>query len=139
MEALADQLEGIVRHDPLPPLQEEIIVVQSQGMARWLSMELATRLSVWAHGVFPFPNNFLDDIVRLILSDTDRQQLFNRSAAVWQIMNLFHDLPALPVFSAVRNYLDAPLKKYQLARALADLFDQYALYRPDMLKNGKRE
>ncbi|MCK5195498.1 MAG: exodeoxyribonuclease V subunit gamma, partial [Desulfobulbaceae bacterium] len=134
MEALADQLADMIREEPLHPLQEEIIVVQSQGMSRWLSMELATRLSVWAHGIFPFPNNFLDDVVRLVLSDTRGQQLFNRSAAVWQIMNIFHDLPDLPVFSPVRNYLDAPLKRYQLARALAGLFDQYAVYRPDMLK-----
>jgi exodeoxyribonuclease V gamma subunit len=138
MEALADKLAGMVREEPLHPLQEEIIVVQSQGMARWLSMELATRLSVWAHGSFPFPNKFLDDIVGLVLPDSSGRKLFSRSTAVWQIMNLFHDLPALPVFAPVRNYLDAPLKKYQLAGAVADLFDQYALYRPDMLENWEK-
>ena len=138
MEALADQLADIVRQEPLHPLQEETIVVQSQGMARWLSMELASRLSVWAHGVFPFPNKFLEDVVHLVLADSSGRRLFNRSEAVWQIMNLFNDLPDLPVFSSVRNYLDAPLKRYQLARTLADLFDQYAVYRPDMLENWEK-
>lgn len=131
-------MADIVRQGPLHPLQEEIIVVQSQGMSRWLSMELASRLSIWGHGAFPFPNNFLNDVVRLVLEDSSDGQLFNRSAAVWQIMNLFNELPDLSVFSSVRNYLDAPLKRYQLAQALADLFDQYAVYRPDMLKKWEK-
>ncbi|MBC8316621.1 MAG: exodeoxyribonuclease V subunit gamma [Desulfobulbaceae bacterium] len=138
MENLVGQLADIVQQEPLHPLQAETIVVQSQGMARWLSMALASRLSVWANGSFPFPNKILEDITRLILPESSGLHFYNREEAVWQIMNLFQDLPDSPVFFSVRNYTDAPLKKYQLARTLAGLFDQYAVYRPDVVSSWER-
>ena len=38
---LAEKLAGVLRNPLSSPLQKEIIVVQSKGMERWVSMELA--------------------------------------------------------------------------------------------------
>ncbi|MDA3786320.1 MAG: exodeoxyribonuclease V subunit gamma, partial [Deltaproteobacteria bacterium] len=53
MELLVEYLAQVLRRQPLPPLVPETVVVQSQGMARWLAMELARRYGVWANGSFP--------------------------------------------------------------------------------------
>ena len=41
-----------------------------------------------------------------------------------------------PVFAPLANYLGTgdPLRRYQLARRIADLYDQYQVHRPDWLE-----
>jgi exodeoxyribonuclease V gamma subunit len=64
LEILAKQLAGVVR-TPLPtPFTPEIIVVQSRGMERWISMALAGLNGISANCSFPFPNAFLEDIFK---------------------------------------------------------------------------
>ena len=55
LERLADDLAEVVRTPLSSPFTPEVIAVQSTGMARWLSMELAGRLGVSANVRFPFP------------------------------------------------------------------------------------
>ncbi|MBW2014886.1 MAG: exodeoxyribonuclease V subunit gamma, partial [Deltaproteobacteria bacterium] len=69
MEILAEQLARIVR-DPLPsPLVPEIIVVQSRGMERWVSMEISRHNGICGNCSFLFPNLFLQEIVKTIIPD----------------------------------------------------------------------
>jgi exodeoxyribonuclease V gamma subunit len=51
MEALT-AVTGRSRNDPL---KAETIVVQSKGMERWISLELARRQGICANVAFPFP------------------------------------------------------------------------------------
>ena len=44
LEGLVERLAGLLHDDPLPPLVPETIVVQSEGVARWLKLALAERL-----------------------------------------------------------------------------------------------
>lgn len=67
LEHLADQLAAVVRQPPASPLASEIIIVQSQGMARWLSLYLAQQLGICANIRFPFPASFLWDMFRRVL------------------------------------------------------------------------
>ncbi len=55
LESLIQALATVIKSNPLPPLVQETIVVQSQGIERWVSMSLAEQLGVWANGEFPFP------------------------------------------------------------------------------------
>jgi hypothetical protein len=57
-EVLVDALAELVAVPPEDPFAPETIVVQGRGMARWLSLELAGRLGVWANPAFPFPRAF---------------------------------------------------------------------------------
>jgi exodeoxyribonuclease V gamma subunit len=49
LEILADKLAELLNSDPLPPLEKEIILIQSRGMARWLALKTAGRLNIWAN------------------------------------------------------------------------------------------
>lgn len=132
LEILARQCAEIFRQDPLPPLTAEIVVVQSRGMATWLTMELARQLSVWANGLFPFPNTLVADIFRRVLPEGE-QPAYERRLAGWQLMALLAELRDEPLFRHLASYLADPLKRFQLAGQLADLFDQYMIYRPDLI------
>jgi len=142
MEILADFLSQVLR-EPLPsPLEQEIIVVQSTGMERWLRMQIAVHHGVCANVRFPFPNAFIRDISRRVLG-SHPEKFFEPAILTWRIFDLLPASRNLPGFEPVSAYLGSErreLKQYQLSAAIADLFDQYLIFRPEMIQsweNGK--
>ncbi len=132
-EVLVGQLADIVRSQPLPPFTPETIVVQSRGMAHWLTMDLADRLRVWANGHFPSLNHFITEITGKLLPDWEDTPLYERDKGVWQIMTLLREFDDHPWFAPLRDYQKSTLKRYQLALQIAELFDRYVIFRPDMV------
>lgn len=139
LEPLLEILATLVT-TPLPnPLDQEIIVVQSQGMERWIAMQLAQRLGVWANSEFPFPETMLWRIFKDILGYSRSEQFkFNRETLLWMFMTILPQfLTTQPAAATeLHNYLqDQPsIKYYQLSTQLADSFDQYLIYRPDWIQ-----
>ncbi len=135
VEAVAETLA-----QPPDPFVSETIVVQSKGMQRWLAMELAKRFGVWANGYYPFPNKFVWDIFRKAekaLPAIPETSPFEPSLLSWRIMRLLPTQLSDPSFVSLRGYLaggNRELKLYQLAGKIADTFDQYTLFRGDMLE-----
>ena len=87
LETLLEKLVAVVRK-PLPSvLQPEIIVVQSLGMGRWLSLELAKQQGICANVRLPFPQRFLSDVFRLALPETPESKDFDRQAMTWPLMH----------------------------------------------------
>jgi exodeoxyribonuclease V gamma subunit len=136
LELLAGSLTECIRSPLSSPLSPEIVIVQSKGMERWLSMELARQQGICANIRFPFPNTFLNELFRTLLPQHREAPAYDPEITAWRIMG---ELPALlpyPEFASLRRYLqdDATgLKRYQLSCRLADLFDQYLVFRTDMM------
>ena len=61
LEVLARELADRLRR-PGDPLQTDIIIVQSRGMERWLSLAIARRNGITANCRFPFPQAFIDEL-----------------------------------------------------------------------------
>ncbi len=144
METLVEQLAGVVCQ-PLPSVFDpEIIVVQSKGMQRWLAMELAQRTGIWANGRFPFPNAIIDNFFSCTIPDLASLpdlSSFNPEVLIWRIMELLPSFLGCPGFEQVTAYLAGDingLKRLQFAGAIADTFDQYTLYRPEMIMSWER-
>lgn len=136
MEHLVDRLVEVLRRPLAAPLAPEVIVVQSKGMQRWLSMELATATGVWANGAYPFPNAFVWDLFRKALPDLPAASPFDPAVLSWRIMGLLSGFLDQPAFAPLAGYLageERELKLYQLAGKIADTFDQYTIFRPDMI------
>lgn len=136
MERLAAGLCDVLS-DPLDdPLTPETIVVQSRGMERWVSLEIASRLSVCANVRFPFPNAILAQFFSAVLRNPTDLTPFDPDILTWRVLK--HILKCLeqPGFDSLRRYLgdgDHPAKPLQLAHRLAALFDQYLVFRPEMV------
>ena len=136
MEILAEQLAQIVR-TPLPsPLTPETIVVQSRGMERWISMELAARNGISANCSFPFPNAFLETIFKRIRPDFPEISLFDPEIMAFRLVRIIPQYLNHQGFENLKSYLtddDNQLKLFQLAGKIADLFDQYLVFRPELI------
>ena len=133
LDAAAEQLA-------IPPagavLTPEIIILQSRGMQRWFAIEMAQRFGIWANVAYPFPNRFVADLFKLILPGLEQGRGYQPEQMRWRLMQLLPKLLDMPEFAALRSYLqgDSPeLRLYQLCGQIADLFDQYTLYRGDLL------
>ncbi|MBM3162392.1 MAG: exodeoxyribonuclease V subunit gamma [Chlorobi bacterium] len=138
MEALIDALAAVSGRDPLPVFEPEYIVVQSRGMQRWVSMELARRLGVWAGAAYPFPNRLVQQLFeRLELWQPDAAK-FSKEAMCWSVMRRLPGMLGRESFTPLRAYLQNDrdgLKLFQLSGRIADTFDQYTLFRPDLLES----
>ncbi|NTU68970.1 MAG: exodeoxyribonuclease V subunit gamma [Chlorobiaceae bacterium] len=142
MEALASAFADVVsKRPPGSPFSKEVVVVQSRGMQRWLSMRLASRFGVWANGYFPFPNTFVSELFGILgLAKADASS-FSRESMRWSLMRLLPLMADGSGFEPVRSYLvDDPdgLKRLQLAGKIADAFDQYTIFRPELLEAWER-
>ena len=140
LETLAAELASVMAQPPGSPFTPEIVMVQSLGMRRWLSLQLAERLGICMNAAFPFPRTFLDETLRRLVPEMAPAEAFEPDLLTWKI---HHSLPALlrrPEFAPVNAYAaegDA-LKLYQLSTRLAALFDQYLIYRPALLLEWER-
>ena len=136
LEILADQLARVLR-EPLPsPFDQETIVVQSKGMERWICLQLAERHGICSNCRFPFPNTFVHEIFQSVLKNIPRPSLFDPQVMTWRVMKALPSLIEDPAFEALRIYLESgrsDLKRFQLSQRIADLFDQYLLFRPEMM------
>lgn len=138
LEDLADLLVELLREPLTDPMDPELIVVQSRGMERWLSLELAGRQGVCANVSFPFPNRFVDDLDRRLTGSPAPATAFEPIRLRWRILGLLEALSGRPGFEPVRGYLQGDergLRRFQLAERLAHLFDQYLVFRPDMIRH----
>jgi exodeoxyribonuclease V gamma subunit len=136
MEMLVETLAGVVEKPLASAFAREVIVVQSKGMQRWLAMELARRFGVWANCDFPFPNSMVQRLFRALLPEVPDRSPFAREVMSWRIMGMLSEFLDLGEFASLKNYLkddEDGLKLFQLSGKIADTFDQYTLFRPDMM------
>ncbi|MFZ0130978.1 MAG: exodeoxyribonuclease V subunit gamma [Desulfobacterales bacterium] len=141
LEILADRLVEVVREPLATALETETVIVQSRGMERWVSMALARRNGICANMGFPFPNAFLDDLFRRFLPDLPQPSPFDPAILTFRIMACLPEFLKRPAFADLNRYLadDAQgVKLYQLAVKLADLFDQYLVFRPEMIRRWEK-
>jgi exodeoxyribonuclease V gamma subunit len=137
MELLVEQLAALVREPLASPLAEEIVVVQSRGMERWVSMELARLNGISGNVRFPFPNAFLETAFAAAAPGLSAPSPFAPDVLTFRIMGMVEEHSGQPGLKLLEQFLaEDPrgLKRYQLSRKIADLFDQYLVFRPDMVE-----
>ncbi len=140
--------------DPLDsPMQQEIILIPGMGLGRWLSLELARRLGICANVRFIFSRVFTDELFsRLSGFEELKQSHYSPATETWRLLSLLaRGLPAgsddldaylgnwsraghsgAPSPAAQQN--DSWLKPLQLAERLAETFDKYLLFRPEIIR-----
>ncbi|WP_024561579.1 exodeoxyribonuclease V subunit gamma [Franconibacter pulveris 601] len=137
LDVLEAIMEFIVERQPLDdPFEPEVVLVQSTGMAQWLQMTLAQKFGIAANITFPLPASFIWDMFVRVLRDIPEESAFTKQNMSWKLMTLLPAMLSRPEFSMLRHYLnddDDKRKLFQLASRVADLYDQYLVYRPEWL------
>ncbi|WMQ74932.1 MAG: RecBCD enzyme subunit RecC [Sodalis sp.] len=142
LDLLKTLIAALIAGRPLrDPFQPEVILVQSNGMAQWIQMELAAHFGVAANIDFPLPSSFIWQMFTRVLPDIPDESAFAKSAMTWRLMMLLPRLCRKADFAAISEYLrddDDKRKVFQFATRIGDLFDQYLVYRPDWLESWQR-
>jgi exodeoxyribonuclease V gamma subunit len=105
-------------------------------MQRWVSMQLADHLGICANCSFPFPNTFLQGIFKKIMPDLSESSPWDPSVMTFTVMEILPEYIDQPGFQRLKAYLRDDtnhLKLFQLSNKIADLFDQYTIFRPEMV------
>ncbi len=151
LEDLLDVLLDWLARTPLAPLEEEVVLVQSNGIAEWLKMRLAQHLGICAATRIELPARFLWRSYRAMLGrdGAPARSPLDEGPLTWRLMRLLPLLLADPLLAGrmapLAQFLAGPVdeprrdaapdlaRRLQLARHLADLLDQYQVYRADWL------
>ena len=137
LDVLEALMEFIVERQRLDdPFMPEMVLVQSTGMAQWLQMTLAQRFGISANIEFPLPASFIWDMFVRVLKDIPGESAFSKQSMSWKLMTLLPQRLNDEAFTLLRHYLhdDSDKRKlFQLAARVADLYDQYLVYRPEWL------
>ena len=136
LEILVEALSKVIERPLANVFTEETIIVQSQGMSRWISLNLAGYHGVAANIAYKFPNAFIYDVLSRLSPQKTKVSLFDTGVMTWTIMRLLTELIDDKEFITLKNYFtgnNRELKKFQLATLIADTYDQYLLFRPRMI------
>lgn len=139
LELLAEAVFAWLAANQLKPLEEEVFLVQSNGMAEWLKMEIATAHGICAATRVELPARFIWRAYRAVLGSgaVPRTSALDKLPLTWRLMRLLPELSSQPGFEPVAAFLGAgdAARRLQLALRLADLLDQYQVYRSDWLRD----
>jgi exodeoxyribonuclease V gamma subunit len=154
MENLLLLLNKISQLSPLGVFNQEVIVVQNAGMQHWLNLSIAQERGISMNIDYALPAQYLWKLIRVLASDENvpDQSPYSREVLTWRIYALLAtevvlvDSDFIPatrywntslsdqgLFSSQEN-----LKRYQLAEQMADLYEQYLIFRPDWLNSWQK-
>ncbi len=152
MENLLILLSKIQQVSPLSLFDTEVIVVQNAGMQHWLNLSLAEIRGISMNVNFSLPAQFLWKLLRELASDDDipEQSPFEREVLSWRIYDLLQQPLVMEDedFATVTHYWlgnrahesanaqtteNQDAKCYQLACQLADIYEQYLIFRPEWI------
>ncbi len=139
-ENLLRHMAEVIRADRQPSFfATELFLIQSQGMERMIGQSMADSFRSFCNYKFFLPLHFLGFIADRLGMGISPDG-FQRQILTWRLDGLLREL-AGEQYQPLNNYLSGEnrqLKRFQLARRLANIFDQYQIMRPDMLEKWAR-
>ncbi len=136
LEKLLEILAQILETPISSPLAPEMFVIQSPGMSRWISLGISRYAGISANFSFFYPNDFVQFLFNRMMPAVPDSPLNDSETLTWKVMKLLPEFQARKGFETIDQYLEKDtdeIKKYQLAGRIADTFDQYLLFRPEMI------
>ena len=126
------------------PLETLEVMVNTWPTSRWLGEQLAVANGISSLVRFPFPGSRFRELVRQVLDLPPKEaDPWRANQLVWPVLEILPELLEPPAALPLTRWLDGreggrqpqalSRDRWQLARMIADAFDDYALYRADQL------
>jgi|GEM_PF-1478220 len=133
-DLLQQLLVNFAENQPEDPLDSSFIVVQTEGMKKWISLKISEYFSVSANIKFFTPNSILDWASRKLVGIP---AVADKKYLTWHIFSILPNLLNENSFAPISQYLNPDrdgVKLYQLSEKIADILDQYQVYRTHMME-----
>lgn len=136
LESLAELLSQKIKtnHQVFLPAY---VVTQTEGMNNWLKQEIASKLGIAANIQFIKPN----DLVHFAFRTLGGRYVKPISAhdLTWVLFEILNEPAFKKSFPKIAKYYDpqpgSEVKRIALATKIADLFDQYQVYRAEVISS----
>lgn len=160
MENLLTLLNKISQVSPVGVFDQEVIIVQNAGMQHWLNLAIANERGISMNMRYALPAQYLWKLIRTLASKekVPEQSPYSREVLTWRIYALLATdtvindddfKPATCYWNSTngnkptsnlspKNSNKDDLKRYQLAGQMADLFEQYLIFRPEWIDEWQR-
>jgi exodeoxyribonuclease V gamma subunit len=134
LEKLAVELAQELQRQQNHVFQPQYIVTQTQGMNNWLKIKMADKLGIVANCKFLKPNDLVNEVYYRLGSQN--KEALSPGVLQWVLFTLLASKEFQDEFRKIANYYtDDDVKRMALAEKVADLFDQYQIYRPEMIRD----
>ncbi|CAM5624723.1 RecBCD enzyme subunit RecC [Stutzerimonas stutzeri] len=141
LETLGELATTLLAQPLADPFARARIVVPSQGMGRWLTLELARKQGIAMQLDLQLPGRLrLGPQPHGARQDLPEQSAFAPSTLTWRLYGWLSEPANLQLAPRLAQYLDGgdERRRLSLAAKIADTFDQYLLYRDDWLAAWER-
>jgi len=154
-DGLVQALAALLR-EPLPdPFAPEVIAVPTRGMERWLTQRLSGRLGagdgradgICANVEFPSPRRLTADAVAAASGIDPDADPWLAEHTLWPLLDVVEACLGEPWMESLATHLGAGdeeqdesrrSRRLSAVRHIAELFDRYALHRPEMVRAWAR-
>jgi len=135
---LAERLSTDLRLAGGSVFRPQYIVTQTTGMNNWLKMKIAAGNGITANIRFEKPNDIIYQVYFSL--DGPKEEALAADNLGWVLFTLLNDPDFARRFPAIAGYFPGgdDLKRLGLARKMGDLFDQYQIYRPELIEGWNR-
>jgi len=151
-DALAAALAATLQTPLADPFAPEVVAVPTRGMERWLTQRMSTRLGVTegrddgicANVEFPFPGTLVGRALATATGIDPDSDPWAAERLVWPLLATVDECLAEPWLAELATHLGDPAdpdqetRRFATVRHIADLYDRYAVHRPEMVKAWAR-
>ena len=133
-DGLVEALRTLLADPPEDPFAAEVVCVPTRGMERWLTQQLSNRLGICANVEFPFPRTVVGGAVAAASGLDPREDPWLPERMVWPLLEIVDAALDEPWLGPLAGHLQADgARRFAAVRHVAELFDRYALHRPELV------
>ncbi|WP_315820741.1 exodeoxyribonuclease V subunit gamma [Paraflavitalea speifideaquila] len=137
LDSLATGLAGSLSEAGESVFDPHYIVTQTEGMNNWLKLQIAHQIGITANCRFLKPNELVHQLYYLL--GGTYSEMLSAANLSWLLFKLLGEKEFITRFPAIADYFthagtDEDTRRIALAEKVADLFDQYQVYRPELIK-----
>jgi exodeoxyribonuclease V gamma subunit len=150
-DGLVQALRELLAAPPADPFAPELVSVPTRGMERWLTQRMSERLGatpgrsdgVCANVEFPPPRRVVGEAVATVSGIDPDADAWLPERMVWPLLEVVDGALSEPWLHTLAAHLGGvgqtadPVRRarrFDSVRHIADLYDRYALHRPEMVR-----
>lgn len=135
LDQLAASFCQEMRRSPGAVFAPEFIITQTEGMMNWLRLQISRANGIAANLRFVRPNDILHEVYFRL--GGPREQVLASDHLQWILFTVLDTAEFRRRYPSIAAYYgeEDEIKRLALARKVADLFDQYQVYRPDFIRD----